>query len=220
MMPVHSHEPCDAPFPRIVALRRALIAGAAVGVVCSLAVLTGGLSASSIPTSTKAPQANALPADFGPESPSPDARHLADWIADSCDNAHADFIIVDKPYAMAYVFDAQARLRGVSPVLLGSARGDDSVPGIGLRPIAEVRPEERTPPAGRFVAECGRNLKARMWSGSITTPPPRCIVCAPPFATRRAIVYVLPDIEPVQQVFGSYDVATVRRPRAAPWGRG
>ncbi|MBU1225316.1 MAG: hypothetical protein KKA22_13980 [Gammaproteobacteria bacterium] len=45
-------------------------------------------------------------------------------------------------------------------------------------------------------------------------------MCAPPFATRRAIVYVLPDIEPVQQVFGSSDVATVRRPRAAPWGQG
>lgn len=34
---------------------------------------------------------------------------------------------------------------------------------------------------------------------------------APTFATRRAIVYVLPDSKPVQQVFGSYDVATVRR---------
>lgn len=159
MMPVHSHETCDARFGWIAALRRTLIVGTAVGAVFSLAVLTGGLSASPVPSSTKLPQANVRSADFGPESPSPGSRHVADWVADSRDNGHADFIIVDKPYARAYVFDAQARLRGASPVLLGFARGDDSVPGIGLRPIAEVRPEERTTPAGRFVAERGRNLK-------------------------------------------------------------
>ena len=49
------------------------------------------------------------------------------------------------------------RLLGASPALLGVARGDDSVPGIGERPIADIRPEERTTPAGRFVAEMGAN---------------------------------------------------------------
>jgi hypothetical protein len=43
-------------------------------------------------------------------------------------------------------------------VLLGLARGDDSVPGIGDRKLANIRPEERTTPAGRFVASLGRNL--------------------------------------------------------------
>jgi len=141
MMSGHPHEPRDARVGWVAALRRTLIAGAAAGAVCSIAVLTGGLSASSIQSSTRLPQANVRSADFGPESPSPDARHLADWIADSRDNGYADFIIVDKRYARAYVFDAGARLRGASPVLLGFARGDDSVPGIGLRPIDEVRPE-------------------------------------------------------------------------------
>jgi len=42
-------------------------------------------------------------------------------------------------------------------VLLGLARGDDSVPGIGERKIAEILPFERTTPAGRFVGERGRN---------------------------------------------------------------
>ena len=42
-------------------------------------------------------------------------------------------------------------------MLLGYAAGDDSVAGIGQRPIAEVRPEERTTPAGRFVARSGKN---------------------------------------------------------------
>ncbi len=42
-------------------------------------------------------------------------------------------------------------------MLLGAAPGDDSVEGIGTRPMAQVRPEEKTTPAGRFVAEAGRN---------------------------------------------------------------
>ena len=42
-------------------------------------------------------------------------------------------------------------------MLLGSARGDDSVPGIGDRPLAKILPEERTTPAGRFSAELGEN---------------------------------------------------------------
>ena len=54
-------------------------------------------------------------------------------------------------------FDAAGRLQRTSPALLGLARGDDSVPGIGERPIAQIRPEERTTPAGRFEAEMGTN---------------------------------------------------------------
>lgn len=96
-------------------------------------------------------------ADFGNEKSSADVRHVANWVADSRNNERMDFIIVDKKYAHVYVFDADARLRAASPILLGSARGDDSVPGIGSRPIAQVRPSERTTPAGRFVAERGRN---------------------------------------------------------------
>jgi len=98
-------------------------------------------------------------ADFGSVAPGPEARELADWIAASKDNAGAAFAIVDKREAMVFVFDAQARLRGSSPALLGSARGDDTVEGIGTRPIALVRPEERTTPAGRFVAERGLNAR-------------------------------------------------------------
>ena len=67
------------------------------------------------------------------------------------------FIIVDKPKARVLAFDADGHLLGASPALLGLARGDDSVPGIGERPMADIRPEERTTPAGRFAAEMGRN---------------------------------------------------------------
>ena len=96
-------------------------------------------------------------ADFTTLTPSPDARHVADWVADSRDNQGSEFVIVDKKFATVYVFDADARLRGATPVLLGVAAGDDSMAGIGTRAIAEVRPQERTTPAGRFMAELGHN---------------------------------------------------------------
>jgi len=56
-------------------------------------------------------------------------------------------------------FDANGGVRGATAVLLGSARGDDSVAGIGEREISTIQPHERTTPAGRFTAELGRNLK-------------------------------------------------------------
>ena len=96
-------------------------------------------------------------ARYGRADLSPDARHLADWVADSGDNAGSDFVIVDKKSATLYVFDADAGLRGTSPVLLGAAVGDESVPGIGTRAVKQVLPHERTTPAGRFVAERGHN---------------------------------------------------------------
>jgi hypothetical protein len=90
---------------------------------------------------------------------SPEAQRLAGWIARSNDHADTNFVLIDKKSASIHVFDAEARLLGTSPVLLGGATGDDTVPGIGDRPIAQVLPEERTTPAGRFVAERGRNAR-------------------------------------------------------------
>ena len=92
-------------------------------------------------------------------TPAPDVRELLAWVARTQDNAGQSFIVVDKRRATAEVFDGRGRLLGTSPVLLGSASGDDSVPGIGTRPLAQVMPHERTTPAGRFVAEPGHNAK-------------------------------------------------------------
>lgn len=96
-------------------------------------------------------------ADFGAAEPDPQARHLADWVARVNDHQGQAFFLIDKQHATLYAFDAQARLQASTSVLLGAARGDDSVPGIGMRPIELIRPSERTTPAGRFVAEAGRN---------------------------------------------------------------
>jgi hypothetical protein len=86
-----------------------------------------------------------------------DARRLADWIERTGDNGQRPFYVVDKRNARLHVFDANARLVATSPVLLGLARGDESVPGIGERKMSEIRPHERTTPAGRFIGERGRN---------------------------------------------------------------
>ena len=86
-----------------------------------------------------------------------DARFVADWVADSGDSKGLPYLILDKRDARLFVFAADGRLIDTSPVLLGAAPGDDSVEGIGTRPMDQVRPEEKTTPAGRFVTEAGRN---------------------------------------------------------------
>jgi hypothetical protein len=96
-------------------------------------------------------------ADFKGQPASSDARRVADWVVRTGDNQHLSFVILDKREARLFVFDAQGQMRGSTAVLLGAAVGDDSVEGIGNRPVAQVRPEERTTPAGRFIAEPGRN---------------------------------------------------------------
>lgn len=88
-----------------------------------------------------------------------DARTMADWVQRTGDNRGAGFLIIDKKAAMLHVFDPDGDLKASSPVLLGLAEGDDTVPGIGNKPIADVLAHERTTPAGRFVAERGHNAK-------------------------------------------------------------
>lgn len=96
--------------------------------------------------------------DFGVEDASPDVQHMANWVLNSRDNQALNFVILDKRNAKVFVFDASGTLRGASPVLIGAARGDDSVVDIGNRPMSLVQSHERTTPAGRFVGEPGRNL--------------------------------------------------------------
>jgi hypothetical protein len=96
-------------------------------------------------------------ADFAEQVASADVRFIADWAADSNDSHGLPFVILDKRDARVFVFQADGRLIDASPVLLGAAPGDDPVPDIGSRPIAQVRPEEKTTPAGRFVSAPGKN---------------------------------------------------------------
>jgi hypothetical protein len=98
-------------------------------------------------------------ADFGHEPKSREAHRLADWIVDSGDSRGLPFVILDKRNARIYVFDSRGSIRGASAALLGAAKGDHSVPGIGERELSAIRPQDRTTAAGRFVAALGRNLR-------------------------------------------------------------
>lgn len=181
-------------------------------------------------------------ANFSGAAASSDVRFVADWIAGSGDNGELSFVIIDKKNARIFVFNPAASLLGSTPVLLGAARGDDSVIGIGSRPISQVRPEERTTPAGRFRAEPGRNTSGEdvvwvdydaavsMHRVRVVDPKERrlerlatatsednrisygCVnvpvnfyetLLGPLFRSRYGMVYVLPDIKPLREVFPS-----------------
>ena len=94
---------------------------------------------------------------FGKEPASPEVRHVANWAVFTGDHKKMSFVIVDKKAAKVFIFNPQGELLAATPALLGSARGDDTVPGIGDRPLSQVLPSERTTPAGRFIAEPGIN---------------------------------------------------------------
>ncbi|HUO11286.1 MAG TPA: hypothetical protein VMU37_00885 [Caulobacteraceae bacterium] len=83
------------------------------------------------------------------------AAELAAWVAASNDNAGLPFMIVDKLGAEVFAYDATGQLLGQAPVLVGLARGDDSAAGIGDLALSAISPDERTTPAGRFVARFG-----------------------------------------------------------------
>jgi hypothetical protein len=197
-------------------------------------------------TQHPSPAAGPRYADFRGQRASASVRQIADWAVDSGDNRQMSFVILDKRDARVFVFNAGGQLLGASPVLLGAAVGDDSVEGIGNRPIAEVRPEERTTPAGRFIAEPGRNISGEdvLWVdynaavsmhrvraiepserrlqrlASATADDNRisygCInvpvrfyedVLSKTFKGTRGVVYVMPEVKPLQEVFALYDVA-------------
>jgi hypothetical protein len=96
-------------------------------------------------------------ADFGKETPPDDVVHVANWVSYTRNNKNKAFVIIDKKQARMYVFDSRGKLKSGSPVLLGKAVGDDSAPGVGDKPLSQLKEEEKTTPAGRFLAQRGRN---------------------------------------------------------------
>ncbi len=75
------------------------------------------------------------------------------------------FAIVDKVAAKVYVFDTEGHLLGSAAALLGIAKGDHSIPGVGEMELSAIRVQDRTTPAGRFEAALGRNYhnKEILW---------------------------------------------------------
>lgn len=101
---------------------------------------------------------SAAPAAQGLAAASQAVRTTVQWVMQTQDHQGSAFVVVDKIQARVHVFSAQGRWLGAEAALLGQARGDSAVPGLGERPLHQIRPSERTTPAGRFVAAWGRNL--------------------------------------------------------------
>jgi hypothetical protein len=114
-------------------------------------------SASSAALTVVAQPSIARRLDFGAVDAPGDVSQVAAWVVREADNGSRAFAIVDKRRAQVYVFAADGRLIGTSPVLLGYAAGDLTVTGIGNKAIEDVKPHERTTPAGRFQSAPGRN---------------------------------------------------------------
>lgn len=98
-------------------------------------------------------------ANFRQETATLEARQLADWVVDSGDNQNMPFVIIDKKNAKVFVFHPHGGLRGAAPVLLGLTVGDYTAPGLADKPLSAVTVDERTTPAGRFLAAADKNIK-------------------------------------------------------------
>lgn len=99
--------------------------------------------------------------DLQQESASSEVRYVVSWIMDSGDNHSMPYAIIDKVNAKVFVFDKTGNFQGAAPVLLGLARGDNSVPDIGQRKLSTIRPEERSTPAGRFVSSLSSDVSGK-----------------------------------------------------------
>jgi hypothetical protein len=130
--------------------------GMLIGAAALLLVIPPAIHYASRTTAPPAARVHHV-AELGDEPASDDVRRTAAWIADSGDNAAKSFAILDKKDAKVFLFDRNGRLKAAAPALLGAAHGDDTFPGVGDKPIKDVLPEEKTTPAGRFVAEVGES---------------------------------------------------------------
>lgn len=85
---------------------------------------------------------------------------LAGWAVASKDSQGYPFAVIDKAAAQMLVFDGKGRPRGAAPVLIGSAVGDHTAPGIAGVALREIPGRDRTTPAGRFVGGFGPSVDA------------------------------------------------------------
>ena len=146
-------------------LRRGLLIGAAALVLIVPPFLHfaphGAKPASHATTAAPSRQHVLRHAQLGAEPASDDVRRFANWVADSRDNGNHWFVVIDKPRAKVFLFDIDARLDAAAPAVLGETVGDDSTPGVGDKPLSELKPEDLTTPAGRFVAETGETTSRK-----------------------------------------------------------
>ena len=118
---------------------------------------TAALSAGLVCSGAFAPGAVAQPLDevAAGQDVSENVTDIAGWVLATDNNRGLPFAVVDKNAAQILIFDAEGKLKGLAPVLLGSAAGDGSAPGVGDRELKDIPAEDRTTPAGRFLVGYG-----------------------------------------------------------------
>ncbi len=87
--------------------------------------------------------------------PSAETLRVHDWVSSAGDNNGLPYLIIDKPNAALFLYDAGGKQLAAVPVLIGIAPGDDATPGIGAKQLSEIGPAEKTTPAGRYLAKFG-----------------------------------------------------------------
>ena len=111
------------------------------------------------PAATTAPESapdQKAPDEVAPGQPVSDlVMDLAGWVIATQDNRGLPFAVIDKAAAQILIFDAAGKVKGMAPVLLGSAVGDTSAEGVGDRELKDIPMADRTTPAGRFLAGYG-----------------------------------------------------------------
>lgn len=97
----------------------------------------------------------AAKADAPVLQPSAATLRVKDWVSSAGDNHGLPYLIVDKPNAALFLYDARGKQLAAVPVLIGIAPGDEATPGVGAKQLSEIGPAEKTTPAGRFLAKFG-----------------------------------------------------------------
>jgi len=125
------------------------------GAMRAMAIVAGLLGAA--PTFSAAVAETVAPFDeVDPSQPiSQTLVDLAAWVIATGDNSGLPFALIDKTAAQVLVFDGKGKLRGLAPVLIGSAEGDLTAPGTVDRELKDIPMKDRTTPAGRFFGRFG-----------------------------------------------------------------
>ena len=169
----------------------------------------------------------ALHADLARESAAPEVQQVARWAVDSLDHAGLPFVVVDKARARLFAFDPQGRFRGSAPILLGashedgpaaaatpagrfvadtwlSARSDGIVwvhagTALSLHGI----PSTAAPGRSQQRLASGNVQDKRISDGSLHVAGDFYRRHLSPLRSQVSIAYVLPELLPWQDVFGS-----------------
>ena len=137
-------------------LARSVLATAFAAAALAAAMPAGARAAHEMPHAAAPASMQPGPlADFAGVPVSQALREVANWAFFTRDNQGRAVVILDKHAATVYAFSPQGKLFASAPALLGLTVGDDTLPGVGDKPLTEVRDEEKTTPAGRFVARPG-----------------------------------------------------------------